>query len=196
MDKNKIKEFFNSWALDWDNGMIKDDNIMNIILDNAEVEKGKDILDVACGTGVMIDYYLQREVASITGIDFSEKMCEIASEKFKNNDNVKIICEDVEEYTSDKKYDAIIVYNSFPHFPNAERLISHLSNLLNKDGILTIAHGMSIDSINSHHSNVSNDIKTELIEAEKLAEIFSKYLEVKTIISNDNMYQVAGRRIN
>ena len=51
---------------------------MNIILDNAKVSEGKNILDVACGTGVMIDYYLERKVNSVTGVDFSEKMCEIA----------------------------------------------------------------------------------------------------------------------
>lgn len=196
MDKKKIREFFNEWASKWDAGMVKDDEIMNIILDNAEVSKGKDVLDVACGTGVMIDYYLDREVGSVTGVDLSDKMCEIASEKFKNNKNVRIICEDVEEYKGDKKYDAIIVYNSFPHFPDSEHLISHLSSLLKKGGILTIAHGMSRDRLVSHHSNVSCEIKRDLPEANELSKIFSNYLEVTTIISNDKMYQVAGRKID
>jgi len=195
MDKNKIKEFFNSWASRWDDDMIKNDEIINAILDNAEVAKGKDILDVACGTGVMIDYYLERKVNSVTGIDFSEKMCEIASAKYINHSNVRIICEDIEEYKSDIKYDAIIVYNSFPHFMNPDRLISHLSGLLKKDGILTVAHGMSRDSINSHHSNVSYEIKTDLIDANQLANIFSKYLQVTSIISDNKMYQVAGRKV-
>ena len=194
MDKNKIKEFFNSWASRWDDDMIKDDQIMNAILDNAEVSEGKDILDVACGTGVMIDYYLQRKVRSVTGVDFSEKMCEIASGKFAANRNVEIICEDIEEFRSDKGYDAIIVYNSFPHFLNAEKLIAHLSSLLNINGILTIAHGTSRDRINSHHSNVSDDIKCELMNAEELAKIFSHHLQVNTVISNDRIYQVAGRK--
>ena len=175
--------------------MIKDDQIMNAILDNAEVSEGKDILDVACGTGVMIDYYLQRKVRSVTGVDFSEKMCEIASGKFAANRNVEIICEDIEEFRSDKGYDAIIVYNSFPHFLNAEKLIAHLSSLLNINGILTIAHGTSRDRINSHHSNVSDDIKCELMNAEELAKIFSHHLQVNTVISNDRIYQVAGRKV-
>ena len=193
MNKNKIKEFFNKWAPSWDEGMIKDDTIMNIILDNAAVTKGQDILDVACGTGVMIDYYLEREVRSVTGVDLSDKMCEIASEKFKDK-NVKIICGDIEEYNSDIKYDAIVVYNSFPHFPDGERLVCHLSSLLKNGGYLTIAHGMSRDRINSHHSNVSYEIKKDLMEADELARIFSKYLEVTAVISNDKMYQVAGRK--
>ena len=194
MNKNKIKDFFNDLASKWDAGMVKDDEIMRIILDNAEVRKGKDVLDVACGTGVMIDYYLDREVNSITGVDLSDKMCEIASNKFKNNKNVTIICEDVEEYCSDKKYDAIVVYNSFPHFIDPEHLIAHLSSLLKKDGILTIAHGMSRDKLNYHHSTISSEVRRELMEANELAQLFSKYLEVTTIISNDKMYQVVGKK--
>ena len=194
MDKNKIKDFFNGLASGWDDGMIKDDRIMNIILDNAGVSKGKDILDVACGTGVMISYYLERGVRSVTGVDFSEKMCEIVSAKFINNTNVSIICKDIEEFESDRGYDSIIVYNSFPHFLDAEKLIAHLSGLLNKGGILTIAHGMSRDRINAHHLNISADIKCELMDAEELAKIFSDHLQVSTIISNDQMYQVAGRK--
>ena len=80
--------------------MVKEDEIMNIILDNVETTKDKDVLDVACGTVVMIDYYLNREVGSIMGIDLSDKMCDIARDKLKNNKNVTIICEDIEEYNS------------------------------------------------------------------------------------------------
>jgi demethylmenaquinone methyltransferase/2-methoxy-6-polyprenyl-1,4-benzoquinol methylase len=36
--------------------MIKSDVIIGKILDNVEVGAGMDILDVACGTGVMFDY--------------------------------------------------------------------------------------------------------------------------------------------
>lgn len=54
---------------------------------------------------------------------------------------------------------------------------------------------MSRDFINSHHSNVSYEIKHDLMEADRLAELFSKYLEVTAVISDEKMYQVAGRKI-
>ena len=41
--------------------------------------EGKDILDVACGTGFLINYYLKRNARFVTGVDLSDKMCEIAS---------------------------------------------------------------------------------------------------------------------
>ncbi|MBR3266091.1 MAG: methyltransferase domain-containing protein, partial [Erysipelotrichaceae bacterium] len=193
VNKEKIKAFFDRLASSWDDDMVIDEKIINTILDISRVTKGSDVLDVACGTGVMIPFYLQREVGSITAIDFSAKMCAIADSKFKDG-KVQVICADAETFDNNGRYDAIIIYNAFPHFPDGDKLISHLSILLNKDGILTIAHGMSRDKINSHHINVSTDLKRELPEAEKLASLFAPYLEVTDIISDERMYLVSGRK--
>jgi ubiquinone/menaquinone biosynthesis C-methylase UbiE len=43
--------------------MVKNDAIIGRILDNAEVGPGMDVLDVACGTGVMFDYYVNHPEA-------------------------------------------------------------------------------------------------------------------------------------
>ena len=74
MNKQDVIEFFDRCAPSWDADMIKNDVTIGKILDNAEIEAGQDILDVACGTGVMFPYYLLRGVASVTGIDISPEM--------------------------------------------------------------------------------------------------------------------------
>ena len=53
MQKKDVIAFFDRCAANWDAEMIKNDEIIEKILDNAEVAEGMDILDVACGTGVM-----------------------------------------------------------------------------------------------------------------------------------------------
>ena len=78
MEKRDIIEFFDRCAPTWDADMIKNDKIIETILDNAEVSENQAILDVACGTGVMFPYYLNRNVASVTGIDISPEMVKIA----------------------------------------------------------------------------------------------------------------------
>ena len=65
MEKRDVIEFFDRCAPTWDAEMIKNDTIITAILDNAEVEAGMDVLDVACGTGVMFPYYLQRDICLI-----------------------------------------------------------------------------------------------------------------------------------
>ena len=110
MEKKDIIEFFDRCAPFWDADMIKSDRIIGKILDNAEVGAGMDVLDVACGTGVMFDYYLDRNVASITGIDIAPKMAEIAQSKYADNPKVEVICGDVEEYAFQKNDNVIRCY--------------------------------------------------------------------------------------
>lgn len=192
MEKQDVIAFFDRYAPTWDAGMVKNDEIINKILDNAEVGAGMDVLDVACGTGVMIPYYLQRDVASVTGIDISPEMAKIATQKFCGVENVQIICGDVEEYPFEKKFDRIVVYNAFPHFPNPKQLIRTLAGLLKDGGRMTIAHGASRESIDNHHTGAASKVSNGLMEAEELVKLFNPHFTVEVMISNSRMYQVSG----
>jgi len=191
MNKQDIISFFDRLAPQWDADMIRDDRIISTILDNAGVSEGKHILDVACGTGVLFDDYLSRKVASVTAIDISAEMVKLAKAK---SSQVNVICGDVETVDFGRNFDAIVVYNAFPHFPNGENLIRTLSRLLRPGGTLTIAHGMSRAAIDRHHSGSASKVSVGLIHEDTLAELFSKHLTVTTKISNDTMYQVVGRK--
>ena len=192
MEKKDIIEFFDRCAPTWDAEMIKSDVIIDRILDNAEVGSDMDILDVACGTGVMFDYYLRRGVASVTGIDIAPEMAKIAREKYAHEDRVQVICGDVEEYAFDRKFDRIVVYNAFPHFPHPKRLIKLLAGLLKEDGRLTVAHGMSREAIDNHHSGAASKVSNGLMSVESLKRIFDSHFEVEVTVSNRHMYQVSG----
>ena len=192
MDKQSVIEFFDKCAPTWDAEMIKSDAIINRILDNAEVGEGMDVLDVACGTGVMFDYYLSRNVASVTGIDISPEMAKIASEKYQDQEKIRVLCGDVEEFSFDRKFDRIVVYNAFPHFPHPKRLIKILSELLKEDGRLTVAHGASREAIDGHHSGAASKVSSGLMSVESLKRIFDARFNVEVVISNRHMYQVSG----
>ena len=192
MEKKDVIAFFDRCAPTWDAEMIKSDAKIGKILENAEVGPDMDILDVACGTGVMFDYYLQRGVASVTGIDISPEMAKIAAQKFAGEPKVQVLCGDVEEYAFDRKFDRIVVYNAFPHFPYPKRLIKILSKLLKEDGRLTVAHGMSREAIDGHHSGSASKVSNGLMSAESLKRIFDAYFDVEVVISNRHMYQVSG----
>ena len=192
MEKKDIIEFFDRCASTWDAEMVKSDVIIGKILDNAEVGAGMDILDVACGTGVMFDYYLQRDAASVTGIDIAPEMAKIATEKYAGEAKVQVICGDVEEFSFDRKFDRIVVYNAFPHFPYPKRLVKILAGLLKEDGRLTVAHGMSREAIDNHHSGAASKVSNGLMEADSLKRIFDAHFKVEVVVSNDYMYQVSG----
>ena len=192
MDKKDIIEFFDRCAATWDAEIIKSDGIIGKILDNAEVGPEMDVLDVACGTGVLFDYYINRGVASVTGIDISPEMAKIATEKYAREPKVRVICGDVEEFPFDRKFDRIVVYNAFPHFPYPKRLIKTLAGLLKEDGRLTVAHGQSREAIDGHHKGSASKVSNGLMEAESLKRIFDAHFDVEVVVSNRHMYQVSG----
>lgn len=190
MNKHDIIHFFDRMAPSWDADMIRSDTIIGTILDNAGVTAGKDVLDVACGTGVLFPDYLARCVSSITAIDISPEMAKIAQRKFPQ---VTVLCGDVETTVFDRKFDCIMVYNAFPHFPEPERLIRTLSGLLTSGGTLTVAHGMSRAAIDAHHEGHASKVSVGLMHEDALAAMFRKYLHLTVKISNDNMYQITGK---
>ena len=191
MKKEDVISFFDSLAPQWDAGMIRYDDIIDKILDIAQVRAGADVLDVACGTGVLFPDYLKRNVGSLTGIDISPEMVKIAQEKFPD---VQVYCADVEEAKFQKQFDCIVVYNAFPHFPDPEKLIETLSGMLKQGGALTIAHGMSRAEIDHHHEGPASKVSVGLMHEDDLAAIFSKHLKVSTKISDDRMYVVSGEK--
>lgn len=193
IDTREVIEYFDRLAPDWDAEMIRNDGIIRTILDNAGVSEGKDILDVACGTGVLIPDYLARGVASVTGIDISPEMAKIAAGKYPQ-ENVTILCGDVEKTDFGRLFDCVVVYNAFPHFPDPKRLIARLASLLKPGGTLTVAHGMSRAKIDAHHHGSASHVSNGLMSAEDLAGIFAGHLTVTAVISDERMYQVTGTR--
>ena len=191
MNKQDVIQFFDRLAPQWDADMIRHDHIIDIILDNAGITAGVSVLDVACGTGVLLPDYLRRGVTDLTAIDISPEMAKIAAAKFPE---ACILCGDVETYPFARTFDRIVIYNAFPHFPNPETLIHILSNLLNPGGTLTVAHGMSRAAIDSHHKGTASKVSIGLMHEDDLEQIFQKHLVVTTKISDDHMYQLTGKK--
>ena len=131
IDKNDVIRFFDRCAPFWDAEMIRNEDVIRTILDNGGVTAGVDVLDVACGTGVLFPDYLSRNVASVTGIDISPEMAKIAAAKYAP-EQVRVICGDVETELFERQFDVVMVYNAFPHFPDANILIPTIIDFLQK----------------------------------------------------------------
>lgn len=189
MNKNHVIEFFDRLAPQWDADMIRHDEVIGKILDGAGIEPGVDVLDVACGTGVLFPDYLARGVASLTAVDISPEMVKIARSKFPQ---VTVYCGDVETVDFGRKFDRIVVYNAFPHFPEPMQLVRTLSGMLKPGGTLTVAHGMSRAQIDGHHAGTASRVSIGLMHEDALAAVFRQYLHVTVKISDDRMYQVTG----
>jgi len=194
MRQQDVITFFDQLAPRWDADMIRHDDIISAILDRAGVCEGADVLDVACGTGVLFPDYLDRKVGSLTAVDISPEMVKIARSKFPE-EKVTVLCGDVEALELGRKFDCIVVYNAFPHFPEPARLIETLSGMLKPGGYLTVAHGMSRAAIDHHHSGHASKVSVGLMHEDALAAMFRRHLHLTTKLSTDRMYQVTGQQV-
>ncbi len=188
--KEEVSAFFDRCAPWWDEDMIRHEDILSTILTLGGIREGIDVLDVACGTGVLFPDYLARNVASVTGIDISPEMAKIAAAKYPQ---VNVICGDVETTDFGKEFDAVMVYNAFPHFPDPAKVIEVLSRWVKPGGRITVAHGMSRAALTDHHKRASR-VSIDLLHEQELAALMAPWFDVDVVISTDRMYQVSGVR--
>ena len=188
MDKNEIIDFFDKLAHCWDEGNLRNEEVIAEILQKGGISKDKKVLDVACGTGVLFPDYI-RLGADVTGIDISPEMVNIAREKFPD---IKVLCGDASEAEIENDFDAVMIYNAFPHFIDAKKLIRNLADKLIVGGRLSVAHGISEKELEKCHSGSAKNISVPLLKKEVLAEMMSSWFDVDVLISDDRMYMVSG----
>ena len=140
MEQQAVIDFFDQAAAGWDAQLVRNEAVIGQILDNAGIRPGVSVLDVACGTGVLIPDYLKRGAAQITAIDIAPEMVRIAREKFPQ-ENVTVLCGDAAQTHFPALFDCIVIYNAFPHFPEPERLISHHARWNADGGARVFAQG-------------------------------------------------------
>ena len=190
IDTAAVRAFFDGLAPAWDSGRITREDILQEIMDFANITPGCRVLDVACGTGVLFPCYLERGVAAVTGIDLSPEMVRIARKKHRDR-RLTVLAGDVEEAELGE-FDRIVVLNALPHFPDPARLLSCLGDRLAPGGRLTVAHDRCRDSINGHHQRKASAVSLGLPPAEETAELFPLSLRVDTVIDGERFYVVSG----
>ena len=164
MNKQDVITFFDHYASTWDADMIRNESVINTILDHGGVSTGCTVLDVACGTGVLFPDYLQRNVKSVTAVDISPEMARIAASKYPDRP-IEVICGDIETISLTQRFDCCMVYNASPHFPDPEHLVATLAFHLAPGGTLSVAHGMSRERINHHHEGSASKVSIGVIRS-------------------------------
>lgn len=190
MDKKDIISFFDEFAHNWDNMNHHNSQVIEAILDNAQIKENTKVLDVACGTGVLFPFYISRK-ADVVGIDFSEEMVKNAKLKFPE---INVICADAETFLDNQKFDVIMIYNAFPHFPQPLKVIENLSKMLNENGRISIAHGSSREKIQKCHQGKASKISLDLPPITDIQKMLEKNFNIDIMISDDKMYQISGTK--
>lgn len=143
MNQNEIKESYNKESKHWNSLMIQGDEITNVnkpFFDLLEKYHAITLLDVGCGSGLHSVQFAKMGY-DVTGVDISTKMIDEAKKNSIGIKNIKFICEDMNQYKIDTKYDAIWACSSLHNmeYPIIVKSLNTIVNLLKEDnGVLSI----------------------------------------------------------
>ena len=113
---DEIAAYFNERAGKWDeNGCSGESRVQGAVLSLVDLKPGDSVLDLGCGTGVMIPFYLAAQAGKIVAVDVSEKMVERAREKFGSEPSVELRASDALSLDESERFDAVVIYLSLIH---------------------------------------------------------------------------------
>jgi len=98
--------------------------------------KGKKILDVGCGEGGVLTPYEQAGY-DCTGLEYSPERVNYASEKGASN--IKFIQGNIEQFSSDQKFDVILMLDVIEHVDQKLQALDNIKKMLLPEGIVIIS---------------------------------------------------------
>ena len=157
-----------------------------LLLNNLALEDGDCVLDVACGTGMLLSRVAERKSIQGFGVDISSQMIKNAASRYPNLSFAVSDCEKIP--FDDASMDIITVCAAYHHFPNVNAFALEAKRLLKKNGSIYIAD-VYLPSGIRHIANIflprSKDGDVKFHSQKEIAETFSNvgFRHIRTIIS-------------
>lgn len=98
----------------------------------------KNLLDVGCGTGFLIELLQNRKDAQYYGLDLSPEMIKVAKSKFSESVNLVEGSADNLPYP-DNTFDIVCCVQSFHHYPYPEKAMEEAYRVLKSDGLYILS---------------------------------------------------------
>lgn len=192
--------YFDSVAPKWDNWNEREKMEPRLIAGLRRFELGADerILDLGCGTGILLQHVLVElgDGGRVIAVDFSEEMLQRARRKFTDG-RVRFEQREATDLpVEDASIDRVLCFSTWPHFPDPEAVLREVERVLVPGGHLHIWHLASKEMINSIHSGVGGLLGEDLlVPATELVELGEKvgFVTEKALDESDE-YLVVFRK--
>ena len=204
------REFFDRVAVTWDDEVKVDPHLVEHILSYAAIRPGESVLDVGCGTGLLLPYLLTLISAGggnvgggsigggrIFALDISEGMLSRARRKYGGDPRVSFLLASAEDIPlADGSCQVVVCFSAFPHFPDKGRAMAEMARVLSPGGRLLIAHAEGRERINLLHARIGGAVAgDQLPEASHMAGLVATArLRKVAFIDRDDLYVLLARK--
>ena len=114
------------------------------LLDLSKIKNGDNVLDLACGTGLVTKKLIRKvgRNGQVYAIDSSESAIKIAKKWTGTSKNLHFVRADAEKVQFKTKFDAITCQYALFFFPDEQKVLKNMKNVLKKNGKIILAvHG-------------------------------------------------------
>ena len=93
-----------------------------------------------------------------------------------------------------ERFDAVVIYNAYPHFFEKAALVEKVYRLVKTDGRFVVAHGSGRDVINRHHEAVAAGVSCGLRAASEESALWADKFEIEALVDTPGFYAFSGVR--
>lgn len=122
-----------------------------VFIDAMKLDKTKTVLEIGVGTGRLALKTISL-CGEFVGIDISSKTIVRAEHNLSQHQNVKLICDDFENYDFNTTFDVIYSSLTFMHIKDKQKCINKIYSLLNHNGYFVL----SIDKCQNKYIECGN----------------------------------------
>ncbi|MFW9991067.1 MAG: class I SAM-dependent methyltransferase [Candidatus Odinarchaeota archaeon] len=156
------------------------------LAESCDVQKGMKVADIGCGTGISC-FILQNIVGTegtVTGVDPSEKMLEIAVSKLKNTENsrMKFVHGDGSNFNTliDSTMNAVLYNATIFLIPDPLETLKVAHETLEENGIVGMNYLMGLYSDDTEKAGDSGPITDLFLQAKQAGKDFAPYGRIIT----------------
>ena len=204
MDKSNFLSFYRLNGKDYHKSRIEKGKLFNEYIEVPAIlailgtsSSQETLLDAGCGSGIL-SRQLHDNGFSVTGVDMSKEMIEIAKE-YCRGFPIQLVCSDILDYKPLSKFDFVIGSFLMGYFDDLTRLLKKLNAFLNDEGRLLLsgihpirsgAESSQNDKYTIENYFVKKTYRTQLLDNTDRLEIYCHTLETISNAVKDSGFSI------
>jgi ubiquinone/menaquinone biosynthesis C-methylase UbiE len=162
------------------------------------IREGDQVLDVGCGSGILVPYLLERVSGrgTVYELDYAERMIRV-NQRIHGDRRVRFIVADVADMPLEKETcDVVMCFACFPHIHDQKTALEAMAAVLKKNGFLAVAHLESSQALNHHHRKSGTPVMHDTLpKRQEMISLFEAAgLSIERFIDESGFYLVLGRK--